>query len=137
MRFLFVIPYCSWDRAYTSDSAQGQAGTVFYAGTHSPRRPQRNRRARTPLPIVVKPQVPCVWGGINGVEAVEKARSLRLDLILMDISMARMNGIEATRIIRREVPEFAAILISQNDPIIVSRQAAESGAISRQGQSGS
>ena len=30
--------------------------------------------------------------GINGVEAVEKARSLRPDLILMDISMPQMNG---------------------------------------------
>ena len=45
--------------------------------------------------------------GTNGVEAVEKARSLRPDLILMDISMPEMNGIEATRIIRREVPESA------------------------------
>ena len=42
--------------------------------------------------------------------------------------MPQMNGIEATRIIRREVPESAVILISQNDPIVVSRQAAESGA---------
>jgi CheY-like chemotaxis protein len=78
-----------------------------------------------------------VWGGINGVEGLEEAKSLRPDLILMDLSMPQMNGIEATRIIRREVPESAVILISQNDPIIVSRQAAESGAISRQGQSGS
>jgi PAS domain S-box-containing protein len=46
----------------------------------------------------------------------------------MDISMPRMNGVEATRIIRQEVPESKVILISQNDPTIVSRQAAETGA---------
>jgi PAS domain S-box-containing protein len=65
---------------------------------------------------------------VDGLEAVEKTKSLRPDIVLMDISMPRMNGVEATRIIHREVPESKVILISQNDPTIVSRQAAETGA---------
>ena len=39
--------------------------------------------------------------------------------------MPRMNGLEATRIIRQEVPESQVILISQNDPTIVDQQAAK------------
>src|SRR6202163_2559967 len=64
----------------------------------------------------------------DGLEAVEKAKSLRPDVVLMDISMPRMDGVAATRIIRREVPESKVIIVSQNDPAVVSSQAAEIGA---------
>jgi len=64
----------------------------------------------------------------DGLEAVEKTRSTRPDLVLMDVSMPRMDGIAATRIIRQEMPEAEVIVISQNDPKIVARQAQDADA---------
>jgi PAS domain S-box-containing protein len=58
----------------------------------------------------------------DGLEAVEKAKALQPDVVLMDISMPRMNGIEATRIIRREVPEAKVVIVSQIDPAMIRNQ---------------
>ena len=59
----------------------------------------------------------------DGLDAVDKAKSLRPDLIIMDISMPVMDGVEATQINRREVPTATVLVLSQNDPEILARQA--------------
>ena len=48
----------------------------------------------------------------DGVEAVEKARQLIPDVVLMDISMPRMNGVEATREIKRENPHIGVVVLT-------------------------
>jgi DNA-binding NarL/FixJ family response regulator len=58
----------------------------------------------------------------DGAEAILKAKALNPDIVLMDISMPIMNGLEATDIIRREIPHTAVVIVSQNDPSLVRGQ---------------
>jgi two-component system chemotaxis response regulator CheY len=48
----------------------------------------------------------------NGKEAIDKAQKLHPDLILLDLSMPVMNGLEATRVLKRMMPEVPVILYS-------------------------
>jgi DNA-binding NarL/FixJ family response regulator len=64
----------------------------------------------------------------DGIEAIEKAAELRPDLVLMDITMPRKDGLQATLAIKQALPGTRVILVSQNDPGLVQIQAADTNA---------
>lgn len=54
--------------------------------------------------LLLAPQHQVAWMAANGIEAIEQCRRDRPDLVLMDILMPVMNGVEATRRIMSETP---------------------------------
>lgn len=64
----------------------------------------------------------------DGVQAVERAKELQPDLILMDVSMPRMNGIEAASQIHREFPKTEILIVTQYNTPEMARLVEEAGA---------
>jgi CheY-like chemotaxis protein len=72
----------------------------------------------------------------NGEEAVHMARKLQPDVILMDISMPKMNGVEATRAIHREFPQIRIIGLSMYDATDQAVSMLKAGAVAYLNKSG-
>ena len=64
----------------------------------------------------------------DGVEAIQKARELQPDLILLDVSMPRMNGLETARILRQEIADAKILIMSQHDAVKLLPGAIQAGA---------
>ncbi len=64
----------------------------------------------------------------DGLEALEKARRLKPDIILMDIRMPCCNGLEATRLIKAEMPQIKIIMLTVSDNDEDHFEAIKSGA---------
>lgn len=65
----------------------------------------------------------------NGVEAVEKAEMFKPDIVIMDINMPRLNGIEATRVIKNKFPDIDIIGLSVQDESNIAESMKKAGAV--------
>jgi DNA-binding NarL/FixJ family response regulator len=69
-----------------------------------------------------------VWEAADGEEAVQKAAEFHPTIILLDITLPGMSGIQAARRMRIVSPESRIIFLSQHDSIQIAKDALSAGA---------
>jgi DNA-binding NarL/FixJ family response regulator len=55
---------------------------------------------------------------IDGVDAIEKAKELHPDLIILDLAMPRMNGAAAASVLKRRMPQTPIVLFTIHDGVM-------------------
>lgn len=78
--------------------------------------------------LEVQPGWEVIAEAADGLEALEKADRLSPDIILLDVSMPKMNGLEACRLIRKAAPAAEILIVTQHDSPQMMREALDAGA---------
>ncbi len=78
--------------------------------------------------LETRPEWEVVAEAVTGLQVVEEAKKLTPDLIILDISMPEMNGLEALRLIRKTVPQAQVLVLSVHDSEQLVREVLEAGA---------
>ena len=78
--------------------------------------------------IALEPDLEVVGTAGDATEAIPLARTLRPDVVLMDIEMPGMGGISAIAALRRVVPHSAVVIFTLYDDVAMRARAREAGA---------
>lgn len=79
--------------------------------------------------LAEEPDLSVVGEAIDGHHAIELAGYLQPDIVLMDVGMPRLNGVEATRVLRERYPAVRVIGLSTYDADLMAQPMLEAGAI--------
>lgn len=78
--------------------------------------------------LSASPQIEIVGQAENGQQAIEKAKQLKPDIVIMDLSLPVVNGVDATRILHKEVPATKVLVLSMHADKNYIKEALEAGA---------
>src|SRR5262245_29034633 len=75
-----------------------------------------------------RPEFEIVGEAVNGRDAIEKTTRLRPDVVILDLSMPEMSGLEATRQIVKTVPQTQVLVLTIHDSENMASAALQAGA---------
>jgi DNA-binding NarL/FixJ family response regulator len=75
-----------------------------------------------------RPELQVIGEAFDGLEAVQKAQALQPDLVLLDIGLPKLNGIEAARRIREVSSASKILFVSENRSVDIAEEALSTGA---------
>lgn len=139
-RFILTVPRVGPHRATTDGAEAGRNATqsqrvvhVSNSGTSNSLRiliadDHAVARAGVRELFSKKPPLEVVGEAVNGLDAVSQAMSIQPDVIIMDVSMPQMSGIEATREIHRSLPHIHIVGLSTHDDENIERAMLDAGA---------
>lgn len=78
--------------------------------------------------LLARPTWQVIGQGSDGLEAVQRAQDLQPDLIVLDIGLPTINGIEAARRIRTVAPDSKILFLSENNSVEIAEEAFRTGA---------
>ncbi|WP_328371364.1 response regulator transcription factor [Streptomyces sp. NBC_00445] len=78
--------------------------------------------------LSIRPGITVVGTAVNGREAIEKAVELRPDVVLMDVRMPELDGVEAVAVLRDRAPECRVVMLTTFDDEEYVVQALRAGA---------
>ncbi len=109
--------------AHATPALHGAKIRVLLADDHAVMREGLNRL------LVQEPDIEVIGEAADGFQAVELAASLSPDVILMDMSMPKLNGVEATRAIHSDHPDIRIIGLSMFEESERAQALREAGAV--------
>ena len=78
--------------------------------------------------LLARPTWQVIGQASDGLEAVQMARDLQPDLIVLDVGLPTINGIEAARRIRTAAPNSKILFLSENSSVEIAKEAFRTGA---------
>jgi DNA-binding NarL/FixJ family response regulator len=69
-----------------------------------------------------------VGEAVDGAEGIQKAKELRPDVIIMDVTMPEMSGLEATPEVKKALPATEILIFTQHDSTQMVQEAQNAGA---------